>query len=348
MSHFTVLVVTDTPDEAALSAALQPFHEYECTGTKDEYVVWVTDEDATIRKEWAENTADYWVKDGEVFVTYDARFYRDFTPTEEDEYGPLSTMGCGCDNRRSWSSRDWGDGEGYRAKIKMTDEEIEAMGYVREDRLLSEGHTYKCIEDYAKDYYGYEARDGKFGRWTNPSAQWDWWRVGGRWSGKLLTHGGARVDHGYKREMDFDTKRIAAERAAALEWDAKAEIIRGRELVQFKTYLDKFKGQESQHKKAREEYWAQDVLVDLKEAYNKPFEEWPRFFLPREDFIRTAGENAVATFAFLGTDGEWKQRGDMGWWGCVSDEKDDWGEGFMGLLNSIKPDQYIWVVDCHI
>jgi hypothetical protein len=40
MSHFTVLVVTDTPDEDALTRALQPFHEYECTGTKDKYVVW--------------------------------------------------------------------------------------------------------------------------------------------------------------------------------------------------------------------------------------------------------------------------------------------------------------------
>jgi len=37
MSHFTVLVVTDTAEE--LEAALQPFHEYECTGIEDEYVI---------------------------------------------------------------------------------------------------------------------------------------------------------------------------------------------------------------------------------------------------------------------------------------------------------------------
>jgi hypothetical protein len=36
MSHFTVLVVTDSPDD--VEAALQPFHEYECTGIFDDVV----------------------------------------------------------------------------------------------------------------------------------------------------------------------------------------------------------------------------------------------------------------------------------------------------------------------
>lgn len=44
MSHFTVLVVTDTPDD--VENALQPFHEYECTGIKDEYVKFVPAEES--------------------------------------------------------------------------------------------------------------------------------------------------------------------------------------------------------------------------------------------------------------------------------------------------------------
>lgn len=39
MSHFTVLVPAN--DDQQLSAMLQPFHEYECTGVRDKYVVWV-------------------------------------------------------------------------------------------------------------------------------------------------------------------------------------------------------------------------------------------------------------------------------------------------------------------
>ena len=40
MSHFAVLVITEQePIDDVLSAALQPFHEYECTGIDDKYVV---------------------------------------------------------------------------------------------------------------------------------------------------------------------------------------------------------------------------------------------------------------------------------------------------------------------
>lgn len=49
MTHFVGLVVAET--EAELAALLQPFHEYECTGIEDEFVV---DHDDT-----EENRADY-------------------------------------------------------------------------------------------------------------------------------------------------------------------------------------------------------------------------------------------------------------------------------------------------
>ena len=51
MSHFTVLVITPDNNPGTLEAALQPFHEYECTGIEDQYVVDVdvTDE---VEKAW--------------------------------------------------------------------------------------------------------------------------------------------------------------------------------------------------------------------------------------------------------------------------------------------------------
>lgn len=39
MSHFSTLVVTKTDSDEELHAALQPFHEVECTGIFDQYVV---------------------------------------------------------------------------------------------------------------------------------------------------------------------------------------------------------------------------------------------------------------------------------------------------------------------
>lgn len=43
MSHFTVLVLHKKFEE--LDAILQPFHEYECTGIKDQYVVGLDEHD---------------------------------------------------------------------------------------------------------------------------------------------------------------------------------------------------------------------------------------------------------------------------------------------------------------
>ena len=51
MSHFTVMVVTDDmPTNDVLEAALQPFHEYECTGILDEHVVFVDHHDEMIEE----------------------------------------------------------------------------------------------------------------------------------------------------------------------------------------------------------------------------------------------------------------------------------------------------------
>jgi hypothetical protein len=302
--------------------------------------------DEEVRKEWAEKTDDYWVKDGEAVVTYDPRFYREFTEAEVEKHGPLSMMGCGCGGGHSWDSRDWDDGKGYRPKIKMTDEEIEAMGYVNEDRPISDGITYDSIEEFAEDWYGYKVRNGKFGRFTNPNAQWDWWQIGGRRSGKLTTKDGKKVDHGHMGEIAWRDMREFGEKSERKDWDDKNKVIAGRKLIPFDTFRE---ATPDDIQAARDAYWAQPVLEDLNATYPKDFfTEWPPYFKPKDEYVKAGGESAITTFAFLGTDGKWQQRGDMGWWGCVSDEDDNWGNGFSELLDTVKPGQYVWVVDCHI
>lgn len=56
MSHFTVLVVTDTPDQ--VEAALQPYHEYECTGIYDQYVQEI-DQTEEIEMDYESHKEDY-------------------------------------------------------------------------------------------------------------------------------------------------------------------------------------------------------------------------------------------------------------------------------------------------
>ena len=69
--------------------------------------------------------------------------------------------------------------------------------------------------------------------------------------------------------------------------------------------------------------------------------------MDRKAYYKFRGEQAVTTFAVL-KDGKWMQRGSMGWWGMVSDEKDNWYEEFTDILSSIPDNKHITIVDCHI
>jgi hypothetical protein len=72
-------------------------------------------------------------------------------------------------------------------------------------------------------------------------------------------------------------------------------------------------------------------------------------FIPetKESFMkRHAG---FVTFSVL-KDGEWFERGEMGWWGITSNEKPDevWDTEFNKLINELPEDTLLSVYDCHI
>lgn len=54
-------------------------------------------------------------------------------------------------------------------------------------------------------------------------------------------------------------------------------------------------------------------------------------------------------FAFITPDGKWHERGEMGWWAIVSNEKDnsEWEEEFRDAVKKYH-DLTVTVVDCHI
>ena len=58
---------------------------------------------------------------------------------------------------------------------------------------------------------------------------------------------------------------------------------------------------------------------------------------------------AFPTFAVV-KDGKWYEKGKMGWWAMVADEKDQhtWEEEFKKLLAEVDDDTLISIVDCHI
>jgi len=118
----------------------------------------------------------------------------------------------------------------------------------------------------------------------NKNSKWDWFQIGGRWSGRL--------DPDYDPEKDPRNSKAGGE----LKWPTQWVNVGNQ--VQVK---------------------------DLKPAADLGF------------------------FAYL-RKGQWVEKGDMGWWGVVSNEKQpvEWAVEQARIKASLKPDEWLTVVDCHI
>jgi len=59
--------------------------------------------------------------------------------------------------------------------------------------------------------------------------------------------------------------------------------------------------------------------------------------------------NEITTFALV-KEGEWYEKGEMGWWGIVTDPKDEdvWKEEVKKLLQGLSDDTLLTILDCHI
>lgn len=80
---------------------------------------------------------------------------------------------------------------------KSRTEVIEADQHLAKENPEAVGKTleefYGNLDELAQEYHGYKKDDetGKYGYWENPNAKWDWYQVGGRWSGMLPVKAGA-------------------------------------------------------------------------------------------------------------------------------------------------------------
>lgn len=322
MSHFTVLVFG--PDH---EKQLAPFEE-STAGLPKELLTFV-DTEEEYRKEYEEDTSLRYrdPKTGTLYVPWDDRFR------------VAGTFGTG------------------------TGTHVKPDGW--EEIQVPFKNLFPTFESYVEGWHDSKDRDpenGRYGYWKNPNAKWDWYVVGGRWTGffKLkpgrsgtLGRPGAGdnrakfgwVDSARKRDIDFEGMRSdkAAERLAV--YNRVHAVIAGRPVVTWEESLKRFSDNVVE---AREFYWKQPVLEDL--------QKYKLVFFDLEDYLFSVGEfearerkRAVTTFAVL-KDGKWYERGEMGWWACVHNEKDEekWFEEYSNLLDAVPPDTLLTLIDCHI
>ena len=283
MSHFTVLVIGDNVEEQ-----LQPFHEYECTGHEDKYVVFVPGEKST------------------------------------EEY------------QKEYDEQDKSD--------------------------------YPTFEEYMSDYHGYHEENGVWGRKTNPNAKWDWWEIGGRWTGYFKLKPGktgtlgrpgvfgnqpekGHVDSILKGDLDIDGMRDDAGKNAGELWDL-VETHLG--------HLPKVESWESIRNRIPDINEARDfnnsqpriLAVNSNKLLQDKlgwFPELDRFNVTREDYVIKARNRAISSFAVL-KDSTWVEKGQMGWWAVVTNEmdQDEWDNKFNQMIDELPDETLLTIVDCHI
>ena len=229
------------------------------------------------------------------------------------------------------------------------------------------------MDAYASDYHGYKKDEetGKYGYWENPNAKWDWYQLGGRWAGffKLkpgangiegregLFSKGAEPGHAEavrKCESDFEGMREEAEKEAGQKYDDVIAIV-GDSVNEMQPwdYVRDVMFPEDRDL-ARDFYNSQIAPSKLKEwnsnnEYKLSFIDLENFQTTRDEYTRKAGDAAFSSYAVI-KDGVWYQRGEMGWWGMSSNEKDqaDWNNEISNLLADLPEDTLVSIYDCHI
>ena len=232
------------------------------------------------------------------------------------------------------------DPEAYAKRHNSSPEHLEYLKNEFPKKLnWTDEEIYKSETTwYEPDQFG---KDGEVYSTSNPNGKWDWYGVGGRWAGFWKLKKGRAGIIGEKSWTN-EGKEIDGDRAdIARKEDIDYEGMLSENFQKASKRYDEFEALlKSDPVKAKNDaYWTYGV-VNMGDSDNWKPES-------REQYLKKNGQ--VSTFAVL-KDGKWYERGEMGWWGAVGNEKDvdEWQNEWNKLIASVPNDTTLAIVDCHI
>lgn len=194
----------------------------------------------------------------------------------------------------------------------------------------------------------------------NPNSKWDWWVVGGRWEGFFLHVADHWVDEITKGFWDLTRQRNLARRRAEETYNKFEKLTEGLPLPgRFTAWVERLEvdmGAEAALNKARADYRVHPFITALssQEGFmpwmGDPYDEWHLDAEdPRESYITSQTLSTGVPFAYV-LNGEWHERGHMGWFGMASNEmpEDVWDVEVSAIYDSLDPDTLLTNCDCHI
>lgn len=316
MSHFLVMVIGDDPE-----TQLAPFHEFECTGQDDQYVQDI-DETEGSKEDYEKLLKTRQERKEKAVVAGSAE-----EEEEEMTYLYYVTEYCGR------TLVPFGESPDLEKKHKY--------GYALVDE---QGNVTKVVNR------------------TNPNAKWDWYSLGGRYSGRLAVKEGAEgkegepgvfdnqtgIDQARKGDIDFESMREEERQDACDAYDRFARATKGHPWPEsWKNVLERYGVERIDE--ARAFYRNQPMVKAMNETREFTLSSPDDYGQDRDQYVKKRVESRGVPFAFI-KDGQWHERGEMGWWAVVTNEMDKktWVGEFWKMFNALPDDTLISMYDCHI
>jgi len=242
------------------------------------------------------------------------------------------------------------------------------------NKLLTFDQLY---EFYGNEWNGRDWKKDENGIWSeystyNPKSKWDWYQLGGRWTGFLKLKEGVKdsktgkpglmsspakpgyCDQTIKKNIDFEGMKNDAAFKATEEYKNVLNIFDGEiPKIDF-TWDDLMKNKEPMYElmdvnQKRYFYHIQPALKIVNEKSGKLdfFFDIEDFQCTMEEYVENERKKAISTYAVV-KDGIWYEKGTMGWWAISTNEDPNWHTEFNNLIDNISDDTLISLFDCHI
>lgn len=321
--------------------------------------------------------------------------YRDYEDGSAEDYWWVSSVRCGAEHHRNgtgvkpYSATDTFAGSDFSKKTEAEQREEFAEHAIYAERLGECPSWARVVEQYNLKWHSepeadgeldterlhYDEETGRAYTWSrrNPEAMWDYWRIGGRWSGHFVARevtsevllpqshwdgptgqGRGRVDGGPKRLLDFEAMRNEAEANAAKRFDKwQAICARTPDAKSWEHFVGLKSAGVLTIEQARQLYHDQPRIKAAKkdEEFRWDHDVIAEFLPGREEYLAIARRGAVPGYALITLGREWTAPGRMGWFGMSSDgpgERDAFKTAANAYLESLPDDVFIVQLDCHI
>lgn len=195
---------------------------------------------------------------------------------------------------------------------------------------------------------GDEDRDEQGNEWStyNPNSKWDWYSLGGRWCGSLKLK--KPLENNVESEPSLiHLKENPKEVMEILSDDLKTDHAQVKDIdftpdLSNVKYYERFWEINVENSPLKED----EKMEDFRTFYNSNY--YIKQYGNKETYVKE--QTTFRTYALL-YHGEWIEPGQMGWFGCSSADKDGYAQyrqKFEEIINSLDPEDYISIVDCHI